>query len=329
MVFIYPKTSSSSLYKGFAWTLILTVIVLLSRRSKPEVVRYDGITNFSSICISSELVSISGRLGLVWSSTHDNALRKYNLPLKSTHRYGIQFDIKTNKLHLFLCILLAGDIATNPGPSIIPNTNVCLLNGNTDMVMHFNCRSLLPKVDELRTAMKSVKPLFIATTETWLNNGISNTEVDINGYCIERHDRNSQGGGVAIYIKDGLKYERKLELEEPQFETLCIEFKINKNLPCLLICAYRAPKQPIEPFIDYLDVVMREALRLDKQVIIIGDLNCECLDESAAQTELYSGRFPLSRSLNAFTILLTITIHIFTTEFHVRTLSSGGCDRCA
>ena len=123
------------------------------------------------------------------------------------------------------------------------------------MVMHFNCRSLLPKVDKLRTAVKSVKPLFIATTETWLNNGISNTEVDINGYCIERHDRNSRGGGVAIYIKDGLKYERKLELEEPQFETLCIEFKISKNLPCLLICAYRAPKQPVEPLIDYLDDV--------------------------------------------------------------------------
>ena len=70
----------------------------------------------------------------------------------------------------------------------------------------------------------------------YYNNGISNTEVDINGYCIERHDRNSRGGGVAIYIyiKDALKYERKLELEDPHFETLCIEFKISKNLPCLL-----------------------------------------------------------------------------------------------
>jgi hypothetical protein len=57
------------------------------------------------------------------------------------------------------------------------------------------------------------------------------------------------------------------------------------NLPCgLLICAYRAPKQPVEPFIDYLDDVTREALRLDKQIIIIGDLNCDYLDESAPQT---------------------------------------------
>ena len=86
------------------------------------------------------------------------------------------FFIQNNRLHLFLCILLAGDIAVNPGP-ITPSTNVCF--GNTEMVMLFNCRSLLPKVDELRAAFESVKPLFIATTETWLNKGINNMEVDI------------------------------------------------------------------------------------------------------------------------------------------------------
>ena len=86
------------------------------------------------------------------------------------------FFIQNNRLHLFLCILLAGDIAVNPGP-ITPSTNVCL--GNTEMVMLFNCRSLLPKVDELRAAFESVKPLFIATTETWLNKDINNMEVDI------------------------------------------------------------------------------------------------------------------------------------------------------
>ena len=68
-------------------------------------------------------------------------------------------------------------------------------------------------------------------------------EVDTNGYSIERHDRNSRGGGVAIYIKNGLKYERKIQLEESDFEAICIEFKSRKNFPCLLICAYRAPNQ--------------------------------------------------------------------------------------
>jgi hypothetical protein len=36
------KTANCSLYFGYVWTLILTVIVLLSKRSKPEIVHYDG-----------------------------------------------------------------------------------------------------------------------------------------------------------------------------------------------------------------------------------------------------------------------------------------------
>ena len=49
-------------------------------------------------------------------------------------------------------------------------------HNNTEMVIHFNCRSLLPKVDELHAVFESSKPLFIATTETWLNNSITNME---------------------------------------------------------------------------------------------------------------------------------------------------------
>lgn len=281
MIINARKSFGSFLGMVVVWLLIFTVIAWLANRSKPKCTQYEEKKASVNVSIASELSLISKRLCLLWSSTRDNVLRKYNLPLKTAHRYRIQFLIQNNKLHLFLCILLAGDIAVNPGP-VIPDTNYCL--GNTEMMIHFNCRSLLPKVDELRAAFESVKPLFIATTETWLNKGITNTEVDISGYCLERHDRNSRGGGVAIYIKEGLKCESKRQLEEPHFETLCIEFKIIKNLPCLLICAYRAPKQPVEPFIDYLDDVTREALRSNKQIIIIGDLNCDYLDESAPQT---------------------------------------------
>ena len=111
------KTAKCSLYSGFVWTLILTVIVLLSKRSKPEIVHYDGNANFSNISISSELISIPGRLGLLWTSTRDRVLRKYNLQLNNYHRYGLQFNVNNNYSQFFLFILLAGDVATNPGPS--------------------------------------------------------------------------------------------------------------------------------------------------------------------------------------------------------------------
>ena len=35
--------------------------------------------------------------------------------------YGLEFNIKQKSLHLVLCILLAGNIATNPGPTTIEN----------------------------------------------------------------------------------------------------------------------------------------------------------------------------------------------------------------
>jgi hypothetical protein len=99
------------------WTLILTIIALLSKRSKPEIVRHNENTNVSNISICSELTSIPGRLGLLWTSTRDRVLRKSNLALNNYHRYGLQFNIKNNYSQPFLFILLAGDVATNPGPS--------------------------------------------------------------------------------------------------------------------------------------------------------------------------------------------------------------------
>ena len=205
----------------------------------------------------------------------------------------------------FILILLANDIETNPGPICTPRNinasdnsdlerNMSLVSflagdntrhGNRELVIHLNCRSLLPKVDELRAVFDLSKPLFIAATETWLNNNIPDTEVNINEYCIERNDRNSRGGGVALYVKNGMKYERKLQLEDPDNETICIEVKLRRNLPCLIICAYRAPDKPIAPFIDYLDDVTREVLRSGKQIVIVGDLNCDYLNNSSPQTK--------------------------------------------
>ena len=80
-----------------------------------------------------------------------------------------------------------------------------------------------------------------------------------------------------------MKYERKLQLEDPDNETICIEVKLRRNLPCLIICAYRAPDKLIAPFIDYLDDVTREVLRSGKQIVIVGDLNCDYLKNSFPQ----------------------------------------------
>lgn len=133
----------------------------------------------------------------------------------------------------------------------------------------------------------SFKPLLIAASETWLNNSVADLEVNIDGYKIERHDRETRGrgGGVAVYISGGTRYVRRHDLESSDIEAICIELKLNKKQSYLVVCVYRAPNFSIKTLVDYLDDLTRESLRTGKQVIILGDLNCDFLNNSLSQTK--------------------------------------------
>ena len=56
--------------------------------------------------------------------------------------------------------------------------------------MYFNCRSLLPKIDELA----------VLCVEIWLSVDVSHSEVAIHNYSPVRLDRNRHGSGVAVYV---------------------------------------------------------------------------------------------------------------------------------
>ena len=96
------------------WLLYITIYIWLLPRSKPTLYHYTAPKS-SNFEISSELTSIPDRLSYIWTSTRDNVLRKHSFSLN--YRYGLQFEIKNNNQHLFLIILLSGDVATNPGPT--------------------------------------------------------------------------------------------------------------------------------------------------------------------------------------------------------------------
>ena len=60
----------------------------------------------------------------------------------------------------------------------------------------------------------------IAITETWLDKKIEDAEVDIPGYKIYRKDRDADGGGVAVYVRNDLSVIRLEDLEDPNLEGL-------------------------------------------------------------------------------------------------------------
>lgn len=71
----------------------------------------------------------------------------------------------------------------------------------------------------------------------WLNNNITDIEVNINEYSFESNDRNSCGGGIAPYIKNGMKNERKYH-DSPG--RLCGRLSILNcvALRCVLCCCF-------------------------------------------------------------------------------------------
>ena len=109
MVVLSCKLDQSS---NFIWFFTLFLIMRLARTT-PELEYYEQEPRPKNIFIASELAMISDKLCLLWTSTRDCSLRKFNYPCN--YRYGLELQIKHKNLHLLLCILLAGDIATNPG----------------------------------------------------------------------------------------------------------------------------------------------------------------------------------------------------------------------
>ena len=93
--------------------------------------------------INSSLTAIPENVRGTWTSTRDKVLRQFNYI--NGYRYSLNLEITCNTVHLYLCILLAGDVATNPGPNRTSNSgnveglsvtylNACSLNpGQTDI----------------------------------------------------------------------------------------------------------------------------------------------------------------------------------------------------
>ena len=81
---------------------------------------------------------------------------------------------------------------------------------------HFNCRSLPQNFDTLNSFLSSLtlQSSIIGLTETWLNKNCSLDLYNINNYTFISNARNTRrGGGVGMYVQNGISYERRYDLD--------------------------------------------------------------------------------------------------------------------
>ena len=117
----------------------------------------------------------------------------------------------------------------------------CTVVSSAGLKLYYcNCRSLLPKLDELKIMIQSEKPDLLAFTETWLHPGIAESEVCLEGYHLFRHDRDGHGGGVALYVGESISVSKVGRSVKLEFMSVVLSLK-SGPLRCVCITDHLAP----------------------------------------------------------------------------------------
>jgi exonuclease III len=65
-----------------------------------------------------------------------------------------------------------------------------------------NVNSLLKHIDEIQVILEKHPLDILAINESKIDDSISDNEINISGYALCQKDRNRNGGGVVLYIRD-------------------------------------------------------------------------------------------------------------------------------
>jgi hypothetical protein len=225
---------------------------------------------------------------LAVDATRDIKLRKFNYPIN--YRYGLHFQIFRKTSHVVLLILLAGDVAINPGPSFHPPTKNL---GQGLNALYLNARSLkafvpsdqdlskVCKITLLQHLVYSATYDVVCICETWLNESVLSSEL-LPGYSIFRRDRVGKiGGGVLVAVKLNLHATRRLDLENENIELVVIELAIENSKTALLYTFYRPPDSGPDVF-QHLNLSLQNTSE-STCIVLIGDFNLPAIDWSLDQ----------------------------------------------
>ena len=161
--------------------------------------------------------------------------------------------------------------------SIVGSQKLTLNSDKGLKVVFLNINSLYKHLDELKLFSDEHSPHVICLNETKLNQDICDELLQIDGFQkIIRKDRSRHGGGVAIYVKDGIKCQKREDFNS-NVEFLSVELDIVTTI-------YRPPESNVEWFKRAEELISRIDIE-GKESILAGDMNCDLLKPRDNDTE--------------------------------------------
>ncbi len=157
--------------------------------------------------------------------------------------------------------------------------------------IHLNARSLLPKISELKIVAQRTTAAVISISETWLDETITNQEIQIDNYSVVRSDRSRNGGGVCMFIRNDIAFSILEDLKIEDMESIFVEILLPKTKPIVIGTCYRPPKQTC--FLDLLQQTLNK-IRPDLEQIILGDFNIDLKISTTATSKSYKNMLNVS-----------------------------------
>ena len=166
------------------------------------------------------------------------------------------------------------------------------------MAAHLNINSLRYKFDEIKEVLTDNIVDLLIISETKLDESFNDNLFSVDGYKVQRRDRNQYGGGLLTFIRSDFPSSRKQSLESETIETLCYEVYISDR-KWLIAWAYKPPSMSNNEFTEHFSRFADRSLIHYEHMLLFGDLNFDMLnsDKSATLND-FCDIFNLSQLVN-------------------------------
>src|SRR6218665_1435555 len=149
-------------------------------------------------------------------------------------------------------------------------------------IMHLNCRSLIPKINDLLSLLQLLPVKIVALTETWLTDELASS-ISVPGYQLIHKSRESDRyGGVGFLISNEVHFHEIImkTKKTEAFESLFISLPQLKTNDITLGVIYRPPDGKVEEFNTDIEESINHLQangHKNRPVFLMGDFNIDFL----------------------------------------------------
>jgi hypothetical protein len=89
-------------------------------------------------------------------------------------------------------------------------------------------------MSEQKTIAYNCNAAIFSISETWLDSSVYDGEIDSQNYTVLRNDRNRNGGGVCMYIRNDISFYVRYDLSNNTNECIFVEILLPRNKPIIV-----------------------------------------------------------------------------------------------